>query len=696
MLIREQWHATGDPDAQALLDQQPELREDKSFVLDLVSEEYHQRSARGEKIDLEEFSGRFPDLRLSIQRMLLGFLALEINAEVLEKSPKPVCWPMAGEKVGDLTLIRELGRGAFARVFLASEASTGNRPVAVKLSVDGAHEAKTLGPLSHPHIVPVWSARRDELTGMSVVCMPYRGEATLESVLNAVFATPEAAPTGRAGIILETARRGGAKEEQKPDPVLERGTYEDGVVRLLGQMTSALTFLHMRGICHRDLKPSNVLLSPSGQALLLDFNLSGDGQPSPGQLGGTLPYMAPEQLRVMQDKSQSASGPPADVFALGVIAFELLTGRHPFGPIPALGPLGDTIDLLLQRQMQGPRAIRKFNPQVGRSLASLLERCLDADPAKRPSAAELESTARRHFSAPNRCRRWLVRRPLATAAILAFFLALTAGGLWGSAVVQAHVAARERVEEATAAYANGRALMTQPRRLGKAFEAFQKSNTLSPDGRNLACMAYCKARLNHHTEAIEWSDEAIEFGFKSAGVYNNRGYSRMMVMLNTFTRPKSREQTANAFLEAARDFEEALRLDPNCHSARCNRITLTIRRAMHDPSWTIPEERLTELRAPLQGPHSARLAINAARLYGLAIGRGTIRKGLEAELLEGGLNHLQLALELGHDPQALPREPLLDPMKRDERFEKLLKLPRKGNLVTLELDLIDPIPPDSN
>jgi tetratricopeptide (TPR) repeat protein len=291
----------------------------------------------------------------------------------------------------------------------------------------------------------------------------------------------------------------------------------------------------------------------------------------------------------------------------------------------------------------------------------------------------------------------MLRRPLAALAIIAVLLGLmVSGGIWGSAVVGAYVTARETEEEAAAAYTQGRSLMAQKPSLNDAYEAFAKSHKLSPDGRTLACMSYCKARMDQHKEAIELANAAIKSGFRSAELYNNRGYSRMMIMMNTFTRPQTREQASNAFSVAEEDFEEALRIDPSCHAARCNRITLVIRRAMLDSSWPIPEERLTELRPPLQGPVSARLAINAARLYGLAIRNGKLRKDLEGELLEGGLNHVRLAVELGHDPQALTREPLIAPMKQDERFQNLLTTRKKDNLVTLDIDLIDPIPSDSN
>src|SRR5206468_3184686 len=103
----------------------------------------------GERPDPEAFCDRFPACRLSLLWLVNAHQFVDANAEVLAKSP-PVCWPEPGEVVGDFTYLRELGRGSFAHVYLAREASAGDRPVVVKLSLEGAAEARTLGRLAHP------------------------------------------------------------------------------------------------------------------------------------------------------------------------------------------------------------------------------------------------------------------------------------------------------------------------------------------------------------------------------------------------------------------------------------------------------------------------------------------------------------------------------------------------------------------
>src|SRR5205823_14533007 len=97
-----------------------------------------------------------------------------------------------------------------------------------------------------------------------------------------------------------------------PDEALGQATFTDGVARLALQVADALDFLHRRGVVHRDLKPSNVLLDAGGRPRLLDFNLSSDARLAAPRVGGTLPYMAPEQARraVLEDGPEP--GPQAD------------------------------------------------------------------------------------------------------------------------------------------------------------------------------------------------------------------------------------------------------------------------------------------------------------------------------------------------------------------------------------------------
>ena len=196
-------------------------------------------------------------------------LSLGEAAAALAAAP-PLSWPEPGERLDDLIVLRELGRGSFARVYLALEESTGARPVAVKFSPEGDDEARTLGRLAHPNIVPVLSARFEEAVGLTAVCMPFLGAATLIDVMDQAYPTPDAAPPREAAVIREAIRSASCSDD--PPPLTsappcrpDGGSYADAVARIAWQIADALAFLHKEGVVHRDLKPSNVLLRPDGQ-----------------------------------------------------------------------------------------------------------------------------------------------------------------------------------------------------------------------------------------------------------------------------------------------------------------------------------------------------------------------------------------------------------------------------------------------
>jgi serine/threonine protein kinase/Flp pilus assembly protein TadD len=337
-------------------------------------------------------------------------------------------WPGAGECVGDFTLLRELGQGTFGRVFLATEGSTGDRPVVIKLSRRPSPEARTLGPLAHDHIVPILSARHDIRSDLHVVCMPFLGSSTLEDVLTRIYPCPR--PSGRppiprrAAVILEAVRATGRPNDPPPDSRFQgsrpevarllRASFVEGVARLGLHLAEALVFLHGKECYHRDLKPSNVLLTPNGWPVLLDFNLAfgslaTSATPS-ARLGGTLHYMAPEQLRAFLAgrNDPGVCLARADLFSLGVILYELLTGTHPFDPALSEGRRDqeELARILLLRHTEGFTPLRQRNPAVGRTLAHSIERCLSANPADRPaSAAEFASALGRAISGRLRRRR---------------------------------------------------------------------------------------------------------------------------------------------------------------------------------------------------------------------------------------------------------------------------------------------------
>jgi hypothetical protein len=270
----------------------------KSAQVDEVYAEYCRRCHAGEEIDPDAFCAQHSHLKSTLAPLLEAHHWLKQNPQLVEALPPR--WPEAGEDLLDLHIIGELGRGGFARVYLATQPALGHRPVAVKLSRGGAAEAQTLGRISHANIVPVYSVQEDPLSGLTAVCMPYLGSATLCDVIDRCGTSamkPDAPATAILDAVVDHIPVGEANAARQPPPQLQTGTYIDGVLWIGAQLADALRFIHERGICHHDLKPSNVLMTPDGRPMLLDFNLCADQHAANPRRGGTLPYMSPEQLR---------------------------------------------------------------------------------------------------------------------------------------------------------------------------------------------------------------------------------------------------------------------------------------------------------------------------------------------------------------------------------------------------------------
>jgi serine/threonine protein kinase len=257
-------------------------------------------------------------------------------------------FPEVGDTLAEFRIEEELGRGAFARVYRAKQLGLADRDVVLKITADTTLEPDKLARLQHANIVPIYSLHAHE--GLQVLCMPYMGRRTLRDSIVAA---------------------------QQDGAVMDVGHG----LRLIQQVLRGLQHAHHRGIVHRDIKPGNVLVADDGTAMLLDFNLSDDilsGGPLCTLVGGTLPYLAPEQLESL--RTGERVGPQADIYSVGVMLFELLAGRPPF-PVRR-GALDEVLEPMRSDRRASP-FLRDAVPGVPASVAWIVNRMLAPNPAAR-------------------------------------------------------------------------------------------------------------------------------------------------------------------------------------------------------------------------------------------------------------------------------------------------------------------------
>ena len=250
-------------------------------------------------------------------------------------------------------LERELGGGGMSRVFVATETSLGRKIVIKVLSpaltadVDRGRfrrEIMVAAQLQHPHIVTLLSA--GEVDNVLYYTMPFISGESLKAAL-----------------------------ENGPLSVLE-------VVRVLYHVSEGLEYAHGQGVVHRDIKPANVLRSGTyslitdfGVAKALNAAMPNSGMTSTGMAVGTPAYMAPEQLA-----ADAAADHRVDLYALGLLAYELLYGKSPFAAISQQRILAAVLT-------QEPTPLVEVRPDVPASLSKLVMRCLSKDPENRPANA---------------------------------------------------------------------------------------------------------------------------------------------------------------------------------------------------------------------------------------------------------------------------------------------------------------------
>jgi eukaryotic-like serine/threonine-protein kinase len=356
---------------------------------DLIYEEFHIRKQSGDEVSAETYLQEFPGQTAELASVL-GLKTYETTSFHKSHKQRRLGGIKSGETIDDFDLLIELGSGAFAKVFLARQRSM-QRLVALKVATDTSTEPQTLAQLDHDHIVRVYDQRPLPERKLRLLYMEYVAGGTLQSVIHRVRETPHEARAGKLLLMAidEALERRG---ESRPSGSSLRtwtaaATWPETVCRLGAKTARALDHAHRLGVLHRDVKPANILVTPEGSPKLADFNVSYSGAVTgatpEAYFGGSLAYMSPEQLEACKPtgahRADELDG-RSDLYALGIVLWELLTGFRPFHDEAVEGDWTATLETMIERR-RAPIDTTPVSqlPDCPEGLAHLLETTLAPD-----------------------------------------------------------------------------------------------------------------------------------------------------------------------------------------------------------------------------------------------------------------------------------------------------------------------------
>ncbi|MEV5838252.1 serine/threonine-protein kinase [Nocardia sp. NPDC052112] len=425
----------------------PEVERSVELV-DLLCEEFLARRRYG-PLELADFLAEYPELAQDIRARLTVYADEDDTAADTERAAALVAGLAPGRRIDDFDLLTDLGTGTLGRVFLARQRSM-QRLVAVRLSTGRVAGGHSMAQLDHPHLVRVFDQRLitaapstapEAPASTRLVYMQYLPGGTAAGVLAERRRGPESA----GGALLLRAVDGAmeARGEIRPSDSSVRAeiaalSWPETVAWIGRRLADALNYAEQQGVLHRDIKPANVLFTAEGIPKFADFAVRAAAPRTAANplavAPDALPYRSPEQLAELLYPAAAPPGPRSDIYSLGALLWEMLTGAVPFDdpPMPAdPDARAETIATMLALRERGvsAAALQRLPADTPNALRRVLLECLRADPQRRwRNGAELaaqldlclDERARELVdpapnSLANRARGWLV--PILTLCV---------------------------------------------------------------------------------------------------------------------------------------------------------------------------------------------------------------------------------------------------------------------------------------